>query len=285
MTKLLFAALSLSLFIGCGSSAEPVQSDPTLVPDAGAPDDVGAPAPAKRTLVSRGRLPGAPQNLLLDVTFRDNGWGHFTSFYDGAMSQPSVGVRVLSLAPAGVSAPVATFKDSAATDEKSKGITSIASFLGGKGPFVARVWVSRTNVAGEPRPLEDDALVFRAALTTGGLPEGKAYDLARKDERLVGDRTWTLFEGRVDDALPGTAFFNLKFGRKGGGYLVQAPEVTPLRLLPAGESTMVKPFVVKPRALAPEEYEAIAFYQRQPVQLGLPKLPRFVPGMKAPAAD
>lgn len=275
----------LSLFslsaIGCGSSQEPQQPDNTLVPDA-----TPAPTPEpKRTLVQRTLLPGAPQNLLLDITFRDSGWGHFTSLFDGGASQPQVGSRTFGLSPAGVSAPIAIFKDPSGDDAKSKGMSSIASFLGGKGPFVARVWISRSNAAGEPIILDADPAVFRCAITTGGLPEGKAYDLARKDEKVVGARTWVLFEGRVDDDLPGTAFFNLKFGRKGGGFMVQAPEVVPLKLLPEGPTTMSSPFIVKSRALLPEEHEAIAFYRRQPVQLGLPKLPKFVPGAKAPIAD
>jgi hypothetical protein len=69
---------------------------------------------------------------------------------------------------------------------------------------------------------------------------------------------------------------------------VQAPEVVPLKLLPAGDGTMslsFAPFVSKARALLPEEYEAIAFYRRQPLQLGLPKLPQLVPGQKTPLAD
>lgn len=292
MTKLPFLlalsglwASSMLALVGCGSSPEPTQADRTIVPapPSGPADDAGV--TAKRTLVSRGLLSGAPQNLLLDITFRDSGWGHFTSIFDGGASQPTITARVFSQSPAGVSAPVATFKDPAATDIKSKGITSIASFLGGKGPFAARVWVSRTDPAGAALPLEEDPLVFRCALTTGGLPEGKAYDLARKAEQTFGGRTWVLFEGQIDADLPGTAFFNLKFGKKGGGFLVQAPEVVPLALLPAGPKTMSLPVGSKARALLPEEYEAIAFYQRQPVQLGLPKLPRFVPGMKAPIAD
>lgn len=282
MTSLRITALvSLFALVGCGSSEEPKLPDNTITPDAGAGDDAIAPTP-KRTLVSRGLMPGAPQNLLLDITFRDSGWGHFTSIFDGGMSQPTVGGKISSLSPAGVSAPVAVFKDPAATDEKGKGISSIASFLGGKGPFVARVWVSRTNVAGDGIDLDPDTTVFRTAITTGGLPEGKAYDLARKDEKSIGGRTWVLFEGRVEDDLPGTAFFNLRFGKKGGGFLVQAPEVVPVALIPTeGATPMALPFGVKARALLPEEWEAMAFYRRQPVQLGLPKLPAFKPGRKS----
>jgi len=286
----LFVLLTLGGMTGCGFSDERLQPQPAHeIVDAGPPDPEPTP---KRTLIERSLLPGAPQNMLLDVTFRDQGWGHFTSFVSGGMSQPTIVSRISSLSPAGVTAPVAAF------DAKTKGVTSIASFLGGPGPFVARVWISASNATNDPILLEADNAVFRCAITTGGLPEGKAYDLARKDEMIVGARTWVLFEGRVDEGLPGTAFFNLKFGKTGGGFLVQAPEVVPQKLLPAGDSTKSFSLPNKARALLPEEWEAIAFYKRQPVQLGLPKLPKLVPesfiprsrlrripGVKTPLAD
>ncbi|MBI2388683.1 MAG: hypothetical protein HYV09_03615 [Deltaproteobacteria bacterium] len=274
-------ALSLiALFAaGCGSSAEPEPPKAEPIVDAGPADT--APV-STRTLINRPLLAGAPQNLLLDITFRDQGWGHFTSFYDSASSQLNVQSRVASLAPAGLTAPIAVFKDPTADDARSKGMTSIASFLGGKGPFVARIWVSRSNAAGQPIELVEDPAVFRCAITTGGMPEGKAYDLARKDTKVLGDRTWVLFESTIEADLPGTAFFNLKFGRKGGGYMVSAPEVVASKLLPAGDTKASYEAPATARALLPEERDAIARYVKQPHRLGLPALPRFVPGKYVP---
>lgn len=186
-------------------------------------------------------------------------------------SLAQITTRTFSLAPASVTAPVGIFKDPAADDVKSKGMVSVCSFLGGKGPFVARVWISRSNAAGDPIELEEDPLVFRASLTTGGFPEGKAYDLARKDQTTLGKRTWVLFESKVEADLPSTAFFNLKFGRKGGGYMATAPEVLAVNLLPPGDSKMSFVAPIAARAVLPDEALAIAAYIRQPHQLGLPK--------------
>ncbi len=267
MKNLAFTLLTLAL-VGCGSSVKPEQ--PNELPPVQTPPDP-TPQPAVRTIIHRPLLSGSPQNLLLDVGFRDSGWGHFTTFFDSGSAMAQVTSRTLSLAPASVTAPVGVFKDPSGDDVKSRGMISVCSFLGGKGPFVARVWVSRSNAAGDPIDLEEDPLVFRAALTTGGYPEGKAYDLARKDQKTLGKRTWILFESRVDAELPSTAFFNLKLGRKGGGYMVTAPEVIAVSLLPPADSKMSLAFPVAARAVLPDEAAAIAAYIRQPHPLGLPK--------------
>jgi len=259
---------------GCGSSNEPEQPTNNLPTQ---PGPQPKPEPAARTLIQRPLLTTSAQNLLLDIGFREGGWGHFTSFFDGASAQVQVASRTFSLAPASVTAPVGVFKDSTATDTKSRGIISLCSFLGGKGPFIARVWVSRSNVAGEPLELEDDPLVFRAAITTGGYPEGKAYDLARKDSKTLGARTWVLFEGKIEAELPGTAFFNLKFGRRGGGYMVTAPEVMAEALMPAADKTMALEVPLRVRTVTFDESAAIAAYTKQPHQLGLPKVPITIP--------
>ncbi len=259
---------ALALAVGCGSSSEPEQPKNDL-PTQPAPQP--EPTPASRTLINRPLLSASPQNLLLDIRFGEAGWGHFTSFYDGFSAQLTPTSRTFSLSPASVTAPIGMFKDSAATDEKSKGLNSICSFLGGKGPFVARVWASRSNIAGAPIEFADDPAVFRASITTGGYPEGKAYDLPRKEEKILGDRTWVLYEGRVEAELPSTAFLNLKMGRKGGQFMVQAPEVIAEALLPAGDKAMAMQVKLTPRAMSADERAAVAAYVAQPHQLGLPK--------------
>ena len=259
-----------ALVVGCGSSVQPEQpkvETPTVTPPETTPNAV-------RTIVTRPLLAGSPNNLLLDTTFRDQGgfsWGHFAGLYDGGAALATATSRTLSLSPESVSAQVGIFKDTTATDEKSRGITSLSTFLGGKGPFLARVWVSRSNVAGAPIDFEDDPTVFRASITTGGLPEGKAYDLSRKTEKKIGERTWWLYETKVDDDLPSTAFYNLKFGRKGGAFMVQAPEVVAVNLLPPSDGAMALKPALKPRMVTFEESAAIAWYLRQPPKLTPPK--------------
>lgn len=267
--KTALCILATIALVGCGSSVEPEQPKtelPTTTPPETTPQAV-------RTIVTRPLLAGSPQNLLLDTTFRDQGgfaWGHFASLYDGGTALATASSRTLSLSPESVSAQVGVFKDTTATDEKSRGIISLSTFLGGKGPFLARIWASRSNVAGAPIALEEDPTVFRAAITTGGLPEGKAYDLVRKSEKTIGDRTWVLFEARIDADLPSTAFFNLKFGRKGGAFMVQAPEVIAISLLPPDVPASFK-VGVSPRAVTFDESAAMGWYLRQPHQLSLHK--------------
>lgn len=250
--------------LGCGSSVDPEQPKNDLPPVTTPPDNEPLPT---RTLIQRSVLSGSPQNLLLNIGFSASGWGHFTTFFDGAYSPVQITTRTFSRAPESVTAPVGIFKDPAADDTKSKAMTSVCSFLGGKGPFIARIWVSRSNVAGEPSELADDPAVFRAALTTGGLPEGKAYDLSRKEEKVIGGRTWQLFEARVDAELPSTSFFTLRFGRRGGGFMVTAPEVVALGLMPPGDSKMSLSAPHRARAVSFEEGAAIGGYLRQPHRL------------------
>ncbi len=270
-------ATALLFVVGCGSSTEPQPSPAEATqPDAG-PVDTGTHAPPVRTMTTRSLLPGAPQNMLLDWSFRDVGWGKFLGLYDGFSAQYVAQSRTFSLSPAGVTAAVAIFEDNLATDEKSRGITAVAPFVGGKGPFRARGWVSKSTAAGAPAELVDDRLVFRASITTGGIPEGKAYDLARVSQQTIGDRVWHLFEATIDQDLE-TGFFNLRFGRKGGGFMVQAPEIVPVGLLPSGDSTLSLRVSALPRAVDADELAAARAYARQPIQLGLPPQPKVVPG-------
>jgi hypothetical protein len=266
----LFALLVVGFAVGCDSGSDSSSDQANQTPSDAGSDTATPPEPAPvRTLVTRSLLPGAPQNLILDWTFREAGWGKFLSLYEGAFSQYTVPSRVLGPTPAGVTAAVGIFRDSNATDEKSRGIVSICSLLGGKGPFLAKVWVSKSNVEGAPLEFAEDPLEFRAAITTGGLPEGKAYELARKSSTKIGERTWYLYEARVEADLP-TSFFNLRFGRKGGQFQVQAPEVVPLGLLPAGDTTKSFTFATAPRLVDAVELAAMREYAKLPVQLGLP---------------
>jgi hypothetical protein len=264
--------LAVLVLTACGTKQEePIPA--AAAPEPEAPEAGVEPPPApKRTLLRRPLLPTLPQNLLLDGSFRGEGWGQFLNFFDGQQRDgaSAISLRTFSRSPVGITTPVVAVRDPSGTDERTRAITAIASFLGGPGPFRARIWVSRTDAAGDPRDFEDDPTVFRAAITTEGYPEGRAYDLARVDSATFGDRTWILFEAIVEAELP-SGFFNLRFGRKGGGYLLQAPEVVPTALLqPTAAALRAGTFVALERALAVDELSAIAAYKRQPLQLGVP---------------
>ncbi len=272
--SLLAVLAPLLVAVGCGSSVEPQPHAHPAPAPAAVENDAGV---APRSLKTGSLLPYSPQNLLLDVTFREGGWGHFNSFYDGNFNPLTTPSRIFSDSPGGVGAPVGVFKDSSATDEKSKALVSLASFLGGKGPFVAHVWVSRSNVAGAPVELPNDPLYFRAAVAGDVGSTAKGWDLQQKTTRVHGARTWVLYEAKIIDNLP-SGFFVIRFGRLGGQYMVTAPEVVPLSLLPAGDAKMSGELPAVARPALPEEIAAAAAYARQPIQLGLPKVPRVVPG-------
>lgn len=277
------AAILFSLvLVGCGSSSEPQQKPlpggnvTPAADDAGTTADSGA---AVRSLKQGHLLPGAPQNLILDASFRDQGWGKFLVI--SGSSTITIASRVFGASPAGPSIPVGILKDPTATDSKSKALSVLAGFLGGKGPFTVGVWVSRSTVAGDPKDLEVDDTVFKSFVSKDG--SSSAYALTRTVSQTIGNRTWWRYEAKIDGDLQ-AGYFHLRVGAKGGAVWAQAPEVIPVSAV-AGDKTMsleAKPTI---HVLEPDELEAIAIYKRQPIQLQLPKLPPLRPGRSTPLAD
>ncbi|MBL8717948.1 MAG: hypothetical protein JNL79_18360 [Myxococcales bacterium] len=270
MRTLLSCLLALSL-VGCGSSVDPAQPDTGLV-DTGVAE-TPAPKPAARTLETVGLLPGPAQNMVLDWTFREAGWGAFLAITDGSFSQATLPVRVLTDSPGGASAPVALFKDPTGTVDKSRGVTATCVLVGGKGPFEASVWVSRSTFAGEPVEWADD--LGSASITTQGPKLGKAYPLTVDPSRTrkVGDRTWVQLRARIDATLE-TAFFVIQ-SSKNGVLWVTAPWIVPVELT-GTPGTTTKSWVpgVAAREPSAAELQAIRDY----VRLVKPVL---VPGGKA----
>lgn len=271
-----------ALVVGCGSSSQPQQKN-NPAPDQPASDDAGTPDAQTpvRTMKTGTLLPGAPQNLVLDATFRGSGgWGQFMTFNSGFTAQVTLASRQYSASPASLTTPVGILKDTAADDTKGKALVSLCSFLGGKGPFVAHVWATHTTVAGDPLDLPDDATLFHPSISVGEGSGGKAWDLKQIESKVIGGRTWWRYEAKIDEDLP-FGFFNLRTGTKGGAIWVQAPEVVPLGALDAastGMKTESLHIAMKPRAAEPDEIAAMAAYARQPIQLGRPKLPKMIPG-------
>ncbi len=251
---------SLLALVGCGSSVDPGQPDTGAVVDTGVAE-TPAPKPAARTLQTVGLLPGPAQNLVLDWTFRESGWGAFLALTEGSFSQATLPVRVLTDSPGGAGAPVALFKDPTGTADKSKGVTATCVLVGGKGPFEASVWVSRSTFDGAPVEWADD--LGSASITTQGPRLGKAYPLAvdPSKTRKVGDRTWVQLHARIDATLD-TAFFVIQ-STKNGVLWVTAPWIVPEGLTTTGDPT-TKAFVpgVAAREPTAAELQAVRDYAR-----------------------
>jgi hypothetical protein len=148
----------------------------------------------------------------------------------------------------------------------------LTSFQGGAGPFHAKVWVSKSNLAGAPVALTIDAKGMRASITDE-TPDGEAFDLTPVEgaTRVAGGRTWTLLRAEITKPLAYGGFFVLHTGTGGGQFHVAAPEIVAQPLvdgLAATRSTS-SPLVVRARAKTSTEKSAILRYKS--------KLPQLVP--------
>ncbi len=254
--------LVLLLLAACGGSIDPGARNDAAPPvtDTGAFETTPPPL-ASRTLETVGLLPFAPQNLILDWTFREDGWGSFLILPVATFSPVSVPVRILTDSPGGASAPVGLLKDPAGTDEKSKALTATCGLIGGKGPFDAGVWFSRSTFAGAPVDWDDAADFGSASITTEGpVKSGKSYPLVKKETRKVGARTWVRLEAHIADSLA-TAFFVIQVG-KNGALWVTAPSIVPAGLLPSGPTTKSMGASTSSRPATHTELEAVAAYAR-----------------------
>lgn len=268
----LIAAASLAcLAAACGSSSEdaPRAPAPAESPQPEAP----APAPPPRQLVEGAALPTSPVNLLTDPGFslvgQQAGFGSFLAFYDGSFARYELETTLDSRSPAGFGGAVALVRPARATDRKSDPVMLLTSFPGGKGPFRARVWVSKSDVKGAPVDLPTDGSAVTVSVTDGS-PEGEAFDLKPVEggTRAVGGRTWVLLGADVTKELKHGGFFVLRTGAKGGHIHIAAPEVTTdeIRL---GQSTQSRGslFVVKARRMSASERAAVARYKSLPPRL------------------
>ena len=226
-------------------------------------------APAKRTLVD-GKLVSTPtQNLLLDPGFSlteqgQQGAGTFLAFYESG-GQLEVKTRVDSTSPSGFGGGVATLKDPKATDVKSRSIQLIASFTGGKGPFVAKVWVSSIDAGGAPRPFPEDQGGFEAVLVDAKQSNAGNLKIDPEQTKIVGSRTWVLYTGQLKKDLVGGGLMVVTTGNKGGGFELSAPEIVATPTLAA--TSLGRGHVMGSRALTAGERASIAAYAAIPRRL------------------
>ena len=229
--SLIFAASFAALAaVGCGTSDEPSgnQAPPTAEPPVEQPPQ-NAPG---RQLIEGKQLSTSPVNLLADPGFglagQQGGYGSFLSFYEGGYDQYELETTIDSRSPAGFGGAVALIRPSGATNTKSEAIVLLTSFLGGAGPFHAQLWVSKSDVKGNPVDLPTDGSALKASIADGDPDAGESFDLKPVEgaNRVVGGRTWVLYKADITKPLTSGGFFMIRTGEKGGHIHLAAPEVT-----------------------------------------------------------
>ena len=266
---------------GCGTSeADKGEGGPkpaeTTTPASSAP---------ARQLVDGKALSTSPVNLLADPGFslvgREQGYGSFLAFYDGGQRLFELATTLDSRSPAGFGGAVALVRPDNATDTKSQAVILLTSFLGGRGPFHAKIWVSKSNVRGEPVDVPTDGSAVKASIMEGSPDSNEAFDLEVDPAatRTIGGRTWVLLRGDVPKPLESGGFFVVRTGTHGGHIHLAAPEVTSDELV-VGQAVKSRTTlaVARTRAKDASERMAIKAYRAIP--------PRLVPAApKAHLAD
>jgi hypothetical protein len=269
------AAITASLAAGCSVTDADKQAAPKPA-DTTAPNDTAPP----RTLVDGKALPTTPVNLLADPGFslvgREQGYGSFLAFYENSREELELGVTLDSRSPAGFGGAVALVRPKSATDTRSRSAVLLTTFLGGTGPFQAKLWVSKSNVAGEPVELPTDGSAVRASVMNGTPDSDDAFDLTVEPDttRTIGGRTWVLLSAAIAGPLGSGGFLVIRTGTKGGHIHLAAPEITSDELT-IGQAVRSRSNVTfaAPRAKSAEERAAIRAYRSIPPRL-LPAAPR-----------
>lgn len=277
----LIAVASLALLAAACGSTEEEPGRPAPPSSEGAPvEEPNAPPP--RQLVTGRQLSTSPVNLLTDPGFalvdQQTGFGSFLAFYDGTFQPFQLATKMDSQSPAGFGGAVAIVKAAGATDKKSDGVMLLTSFLGGAGPFHARLWVSKSDVKGKPVDLPTDGSAVTASIADGDPDRGESFDLApvSGSARTVGGRTWVLYAVDVAKPLAHGGFFLVRTGEKGGQIHLAAPEVTTDQIA-VGQPVLAGPlrFAAKGRPKRASERAAIIKYRSIP--------PRLVPASAQPS--
>lgn len=271
LSLIFVASLATLPAVGCGTSEEKVPENapaPTEQPPAETP-----PSAPGRQLIEGKQLPTSAVNLLADPGFglagQQGGYGAFLAFYEGGYEQFEIETTIDSRSPAGFGGAVGLIRPNGATDKKSEPVVLLTSFLGGAGPFHAQIWVSKSDVKGNPVDLPTDGSAFKASIADGDPDAGESFDLAPVEgaNRAFGGRTWVLYKADVDKPLTSGGFFTVRTGDKGGHIHIAAPEVTSDQLV-VGQAVMRgRAAVAVARPKSSVERAAIKKYRAVPPRL------------------
>lgn len=268
--SLVLTTLSLAALAGCSTTDdEPsLRRAPTAEPAPTAPPAT----PAPRKLVEGNALPTSPVNLIADPGFALAGegasYGSFFAVTEGDYAQLELVTMADSRSPAGFGGSVAMVRPEGATNSASDPVLLLTAFQGGTGPFRAQVWLSQSDVAGNPKDVTVDPKGVRATVTDE-TPDGEAYDLAIVESatRKVGARTWVLLRAELPKPLTYGGFFIVRTGTGGGQFWVAAPEVVAQPLvdgITATKSLGTTAKAIAPRVKTQAERGAITKYKSRP---------------------
>lgn len=267
------ASLSL-LAVGCGTTDDGLSKpQPPAAVEPG-PTEPAPGAPAPRKIVEGRALPTSTVNLIADPGFalvgQQAGFGSFLAFEEDSFSPLELATTVDSRSPAGFGGSVALVRPDGATNKTSAPILLLTSFQGGKGPFHAKVWVSRSSLSGKPSTLSIDGRGIVASIADE-TPDGDAVDLTPVEgsTRTVGGRTWTLLRAEITKPLAYGGFFIVHTGTGGGQFHVAAPEIVAQPLVDGLMKTHSLAPRLRARAITSSERAAILAYKS--------KLPRLTP--------
>lgn len=266
-------ALTSIALAGCSTTDDdPVaRRAPTAEPAPTTPPATSTP----RKLVEGNALPTSPVNLIADPGFglvgQEAGYGSFLALTEGDYSQLEMTSMVDSRSPAGFGGAVALVKPEGATNTASDPVLVLTAFQGGTGPFRAQVWLSQSDVAGNPKEVTVDPKGVRATVTDE-TPDGEAFDLAIVDSatRKVGNRTWVLLRAEITKPLTYGGFFVVRTGTGGGEYRIAAPEIVAQPLvdgITATKSLNASAKSLAPRVKTQAERTAITKYKSRPPRL------------------
>ena len=275
VTATAIAALAI-LSSACGTSEADKEDDGPKPQPTTAPPDSAPP----RQLIDGKALATSPVNLLPDPGFglvgSEQGYGGFIGFYDGGSQLYALTTTLDSRSPAGFGGSVALVRPDKATNSKSRTVNLVASFLGGKGPFHAKIWASKSNVKGEPVDIPTDQSAVRVSIMSGSLNTTDAFDLEADPTatRTIAGRTWILLRGDITTPLDEGGFFVVRTGTAGGHIHLAAPEVTSDEVA-VGQAVQSHAPLKLARARPQESSERIAIkaYQAIPPRL-MPASPK-----------
>lgn len=264
---------ALSSLAGC-SSSEPSASPVAPVTSTPAPtttpttEPTTPPPPEGRKLVDGAAFATSSVNLLVDPNFTigSDGFtaGTFVAYEELTGAKLALTTSTESRSPAGAGGSVAKIMATNVTDKSSRSALVLSSFLGGSGPFDAKIWVSKSTIDGLPTDVAFGAKGI-TAMVADGTPNGDSFDMTADDasRRVVGGRTWVLLRTTIPRALPYGGYFIVRAGTGGGYFSLASPEIVAQPLATTAASRPLNA-VRAPRATTSEEQAAIARYRSLP---------------------
>ncbi|MBK6463269.1 MAG: hypothetical protein IPF92_20025 [Myxococcales bacterium] len=262
------AALFLAALSACEGAA-PAPPAPAPSASVTSPPPPPAPPPSvppPRTLVTGTLRPGSPENLLIDPGFSgaeqgEQGAGGFLAYFAKTFARFTPVAVPDSASPAGHGGNVLALSN--ATVPLPRAIEVVLRFTGGKGPFVAEVWMAARDPEGAARPWGPTGP--SATILAPAADQATTLAPDQSPPRQASGRSWTRFTGTFSGDIVGAGLLVVNTGSLPGTVDLAAPQVLAVPIV----STLGR--ATSPRSLRPEERATVAFaLSRAPGEPGLP---------------